>query len=320
MREGNLVEPLARRRGILARQAGLAELRRLESDRSRYRLHGQIPQRVGPQPCGHLRLSLLGEHAPAEKLRGKELVDRGHVDAVEAGCDDRRTGDPNMDLPSQPQRPHPAQQHLHGRAAHDRVLDEDHPLALEHFAERRVFRFGLLPTARGAVDKRAAGITIADQTFHRWDREPVGHGVGRRLARVGNGHDDGVGVDGDRLQAGELFAELLPRQIHAAVVHRACVVGEVDPFEEAMGLLRAVGEPFDAHALAVDDERRPRLERPDRLSRKAEVEQGDALAGRSDERAELGVFHRPDAERIAGHDHPATGVEHGDVPGTIKPL
>ena len=225
-----------------------------------------------------------------------------------------------MDLPSESQRPHPAQQHLHRRASHDRVLDEDHPLALEHLAERRVFRFGLLPTARGAVDERAARVTVADQPFHRRDREPVGHGVGGRLARVGNGHDDGVGVDGDRLQTGKLFAEPLPRQIHAAIVHRARDVGEVDPFEEAMSLLRALGKPFDADALTIDDERHARLERPDRLGRKAEIEQGDALAGSGDEGAELGIFHRPDAKRIAGHDHPAASVEHGDVPGAVESL
>ena len=225
-----------------------------------------------------------------------------------------------MDLPSESQRPHPAQQHLHRRAPHDRILDEDHPLALKHLAERRVFRFGFLPTARGAVDERAARVTVADQPFHRRDREPVGHGVGGRLARVGNGHDDGVGVDGDRLQTGELFTEPLPRQIHAAIIHRARDVGEVDPFEEAVGLLRALGEPFNAHALAIDDERHARLERPDRLGRKADVEQGDALAGSGNEGAELGIFHRPDAKRIAGHDHPAAGVEHGDVPGAVESL
>jgi hypothetical protein len=125
---------------------------------------------------------------------------------------------------------------------------------------------------------------------------------------------------GDRLQAGELFAELLPRKIHAAIVHRARDVGEIDPFEEAMRLLRALGKPFNPHGRAINDERRPRLERPDRLGRKAEIEQGDALAGRGDEGPELGILHRTNAERIAGHDHPAAGVEHGDVPGTVESL
>ena len=49
---------------------------------------------------------------------------------------------------------------------------------------------------------------------------------------------------GTVFQPRQFFAQRLARQVHAAVVHRAGDVGEIDPLEEAVRPPRAVGEPL----------------------------------------------------------------------------
>ena len=62
-----------------------------------------------------------------------------------------------------PVLPNPLQQHLQRRGADDRILDQQHPLAFEHFAQRGVLGFGLAPAVAAAFDERPPAVAVADQ-------------------------------------------------------------------------------------------------------------------------------------------------------------
>ena len=105
--------------GYVPGQAGAAEALGGALDGELQALEREVGQRVGAE----VRADLLDAAAG-----GDQLVVPGHVDAVEAGRDDRRRGDAQVHL----ERARLAQ-HLHDlarrRAAHDRVVDDDQALA-----------------------------------------------------------------------------------------------------------------------------------------------------------------------------------------------
>ena len=171
------------------------------------------------------------------------------------------------------------------RRADDRIFDQKHPLAFEHFAQRRVFRFGLAFAVAAPFDERPAAVAIADQPFHAGDFQRVGHRVGRGLARVGHGHDDRVLVDRHRFEPGQFLAQPLARKIDAAVVQRAGHVGEINPLEETMGVPRALGELLHFDLAVRNDDRRAGRHRLDPFLREAEIQQRHALAGGGEQRA-----------------------------------
>ena len=113
-----------------------------------------------------MRASISGvSGAVVQELRREKLADGGHVDAVKAGRDDRRAGDADVNFPRPADLPDPLQQGLQSRAADDRVFDQQHPLAFEHFAQRRVLRFGLAVAVAAALDERPPAVAVADQPF-----------------------------------------------------------------------------------------------------------------------------------------------------------
>ena len=210
------------------------------------------------------------------------------------------------------------EQHLHRRRADDRILDQEHLFALEHFAQGRVLRSALAAVA-GAFDKRAARVPIADQALDHGNFELVGHRVGGSLARVGHRDDDRVGVDGRRLEPGQLLAQLLPREIDALPVHRAGHVGKVDPLEEAVGPAGRPGEGLDLEAALVNRHGLAGQQRADTLGLEAEVEQCHALAGGGEQRSLLGIAQRPDTQRVASHEHLTEGIQDHEVVGPVEP-
>src|SRR4030095_1539565 len=89
---------------------------------------GQIAGLVSAEDVGHFGLHFVGQPAPPHDAGGKQLVDGGHVDAVEAGSDDGGTGDSDMNLLGSPRFPDAAEQDPHGGGADDGILDEEYPL------------------------------------------------------------------------------------------------------------------------------------------------------------------------------------------------
>ena len=124
---------------------------------------------------------------------------RGEVDAVEARPLHRRRGDAHVHLERAGLAQHPHQRAL-GVAAHDRVVDDDQPLAADDVAQR----VELEPDAELAdrlrrLDERASDVGVLDQPEAVRDAGRLG--VADRGRRAGLGHrDDQVGLD--RMLAG----------------------------------------------------------------------------------------------------------------------
>src|ERR1035437_1428154 len=160
------------------------------------------------------------------------------VDAVEArGVDGRRT-DAEVDLG----RAGLAQQGNYlagGGATHDRVVDDDQPLAGNDLAQRAQLDCdATLAHALVWLDERPAGVAVADHPLSiRQARAFRVTGRGR-CARVRHRHHD-VGLDcGLR---GQGHAHTAPRLVEVAAEHVRIRPAEVDKLEDAQ-LLVAFGE------------------------------------------------------------------------------
>src|SRR5450759_1442830 len=113
--------------GIPAVEAGEAEPVVRQVERREDAANREVAQRVGPDEVADL----------VDRMRrGDQLgLDLG-VDPVEAGMEDRRRADPNVDL----RRPRAAEQlddRARGRPADDRVVNDDEALATDDLAKRR---------------------------------------------------------------------------------------------------------------------------------------------------------------------------------------
>src|SRR6516164_5226127 len=153
---------LAARRRVASRYACLAQVALCETDRAGHGLHGQVAERIGPQPSGHAGLGLWRQAAILQKMRREQFAEGRHIDPVETRCDDRRTGHANVNLTRQASLPDSLQEDFERRRAHDRVLDENHPLVFQYLAERRVLGLSLALAVAAALDKRPPRVTIAN--------------------------------------------------------------------------------------------------------------------------------------------------------------
>ena len=257
---------------------------------------------------------MLGrDRLAVQKVRSEELAHRRHVDAVKTRRDNGRAGHAHVDFLGPAQLFDPPQKHSQSRGPDDRIFHQNHPFAFQNFAQRSVFRLGLAFPVAAAFDKRSPAVAIADQAFHAGNFQGVGHGVGRRLAGIGHGHDHRVGIDGQRFQPGQFFAQRLARQIHAPIVQRAGHVGKVNPLEKTMCMPRTGGERLDFQLAVGNDDGMARRNRFDLFRRDAQVQQGHAFARRGEQRSVDGVAQRLDAHRIAGDHHRSQGVDKHDA-------
>ena len=94
---------------------------------------------------------------------GDQLGPAGEVDAVEARPLHRRRGDPHVHLDGAGLAQHPDQRAL-GVAAHDRVVDDDQPLAADDVAQRvELEPDAQLPDGLARLDEGAADVGVLDQ-------------------------------------------------------------------------------------------------------------------------------------------------------------
>ena len=119
--------------------------------------------------------------------------------------------------------PEPFDEHAHRRRAHDRIFDQKDAFAFEHLREGRIFRLGLSPAGIAPFDKGPAAVPVAHKPFQAWNPKFVRHAVGGRLARIGNGHDDRIGVQGNavlilKFLFRQHFSEPFARKIDALAV------------------------------------------------------------------------------------------------------
>src|SRR5262245_29699970 len=112
--------------GVVAIEAGEAEALVGQTERGEDPADRQVAERVGTDEVARL-IDRMG--------RGDELRLDGRIDAIEAGVIDRRRTDPDVDL-ARARAPEQLHDPLRGRAADDRVVDDDQALAGDDLPHR----------------------------------------------------------------------------------------------------------------------------------------------------------------------------------------
>ena len=82
-----------------------------------------------------------------------------------------------------------------------------------------------------------AAVAVADQAFETRDTQLVGHGVGRRLARVGHGNDDRVAIDRNRITCSGAMAASSPTGVPGC---RPRIQGSEDSEMEAQAISKNI--------------------------------------------------------------------------------
>ena len=185
-----------------------------------------------------------------------QLGRRREVDAVEAGPLHRGRRDPHMHFDGAGLPQHPDQSTL-GIAPHDRVVDDDEPLAADDFLERVELQPDAeLPDGLRRLDERTPDVGVLHQAL------PVGDAGFLRIADRGRdagfrNADHQVGVD--RAFPGESATDIQPGAVHRPARDRAVRPRQVDVFEDA-ALGFGVGEAGRPDAVGVDRQQLARLD------------------------------------------------------------
>ena len=87
-----------------------------------------------------------------------------------------------------------------------------------------------------------------------------------------------------------------------------------------MSPTRIVSKLLDRNFAIDDRNRMPWLERFNLTSFKTKVQQSNTFTGRRKHRSLNGVAHRFDTQGIAGNQHFALGIQHGQGIGSVKPF
>ena len=206
----------------------------------------------------------------------------------------------------------------HGGRADDAVFDQENAFSGEHLRQRSVLELGLGGAVGRTFDERPADVAVSHQPFDGGNSEGKRHGVGRGLGGIRHGDDDRIAVERNIFETGELLAKGGSTEIDGAIVQSAGHVREVDPFEEAMGLVWRGGEALNANATGPGHGEGAGLERADVA--KTEIGQRHAFAGDSEQGAMLGDAKRPDAEGVANDDQLSVSGDQHNVVCTVEPL
>ena len=176
---------------------------------------------------------------------------------------------------------HPHQGPL-GVAPHDRVVDDDQPLAFDDFAQRvQLEPDAALAQRLARLDERAAHIGVLHQPLGERDAAAFGVAHGRGRARFGDG-DDHVCIG--RVLPGQPPPHFDAGAVDVASRDRGVGTGQVDVFEQAaFGLGR--GETPGSDAVRVDDQQLSRFDL-----------------------AHHGSTNDVEGGRLGGHDPPALGA------------
>src|SRR5262249_45336889 len=166
-----------------------------------------------------------------DRLVGRDqLAARRRVDAVVAGVHRRRRGDAHVHLAGPGVAQHPDDL-ARGRAADDRVVDQDDPLALHDLADRiQLDLDSEVPDGLLGLDERAADVVIADEAQRERDAGLLRVAERGVHARSGHGNHD---VRLGRVLPGQPAPEPLPRGGDAPAEDHRVRPGEVDVLEDA---------------------------------------------------------------------------------------
>ena len=145
----------------------------------------------------------------------------------------------------------------------ERKLAGQHPRGSGVYLSRAFDERGRpCPSNEGSAD-----IPITHQPLDRGDR-PAEKAIASAaaLAVVGRHRDhDRIRRPEERPPATRQapYAQCRPTEIDGSVIEGTGNVREINPFEEAMGLVRRWGEPLDTHAFGAGNGQGPRLQRSD---------------------------------------------------------
>ena len=272
---------------VLAREARVAERRGGRARGHEQAIELEVAERVDAEVVTDLADG---------KVRGQELGAAPGVHAVMARPSIRRRRHPEVDLG----RTRLAQ-HLHhrarGRAPHDRVVDDDEPLALDVLGQGvQLHAHALAAEALAGLDERPVDVAVLHQAVAVGDaglaREPLRGGD----PRLGHRHDH-VGFRG-RL-AGECLAHALPRGVHALAVEGGVGPREVDELEQTQLRVSFRVAPF-VDPQRVDDDHLAGLDVAHEV-RTHDVE-GRRLACEHEAAFDAAEHERPDPVGIANAD------------------
>ena len=173
---------------------------------------------------------MIARHLLDRVARRQQLAALGRVDAVEAAVGGGRAGDPHVHL-GRTGRAHHVHDLGRGGAAHDAVVDQDHPLAGERDAVGVVLQLHAeMADLVGRLDEGAADIVVADDAELEGEAGFLRVADRRRHAAVGHRHHD---VGRHAALAGELGADPLAHLVDALALDDAVGPGEVDVLEDA---------------------------------------------------------------------------------------
>ena len=192
-----------------------------------------------------------------------------------------------------------------GRAAHDRVVNNQHVFVLEFGPQRvQLVAYKRAPFFLPRHDERPADVAVFDKTLAVRHFEVRGQFQRRGAAGVGHrNHDVNVVVAPfARNLAGETRPHPHPRLMHEHAVNDRVGTGEIDVFKYAAGLLRLPAAHLVVHpAFGVNENRLTRLQIPDHF--KPEHIQRHAFGRANMFQAASGfldaVDQRADAVRVA---------------------
>ena len=184
---------------------------------------------------------------------GNQFVARRHVDAIDVGKAHRRRGRSEIHLAGTG-----IARHLHdlatGGAAHDRVINQQHVLAVEFLRDRvELLPHRFPPRGLARHDEGAADVAVLHETFAIRQPEPARQFHRRRTARIRNRHH-GVDVHPRRHPAdalGQVLAHLDPRLVDRDAVDQRIRPRQVNELEHARRLKAALGA-LARHEVAVD--------------------------------------------------------------------
>src|SRR3989344_2512307 len=307
---------------ILPRQAGGAQPLGGDADGVNQPLDGLVFQRVRANLFGDLRQDFWRD-IPREGLAlvpgHDQLVNRRHVDAIEAGAADRGARDAQvhfLHFSDFLEVPH----NLLGRGAtDDAVVHQQLLLALQHFRQGgELVLDAVVP--RAALDERPSHVAVADQPLPQLYLQLERHRVPAGLRRAGHRHHDPfLAMDGQLLGFRKLLAEPDPGVVDRFLVDDRADVGEIHPLEHAPRLPGGGRELLDFDIAIVYVDQVARLKVMHFLH--TAVAQGVAFRCHEEHALVVPPVHaRPEPMGIAAHDDLAEGVHKRDVEAAVKLL
>src|SRR5689334_16737767 len=189
--------------GIIAREAGVAELGGVAIRGAQHPVERQIAQRVYAEVLTDLLYVVA---------RGNQLFFARRIDPVMTGSRDRRRRDPEMHL-FRTRLTDELDERPTGGAPDDGVVHDDDLLSLQYFPDGIELDLDLgHPAGLGGVNERPPHIMVPDQRMLELGARPLGEAERHRVRRVGHGEDT-VGA-GRRMLGGELAPQRAPYPVH----------------------------------------------------------------------------------------------------------